>query len=87
MKKWRYWDEEKTRYTVYSDDPTKKLRQVETGREYNDATDWVTGHREENGEQVPYGRYTYEEIDKTPEELAAEQEAKNYALQHEIEKG
>ena len=82
MIKWRYWNEEKTLVTTYSDDPTKKLRQVETGREYDTATDVIVEHREENGEQVPYGRYTYEEIDKTPEELAAEQEAKNYALQH-----
>ena len=69
MIKWRYWDEEQTLVTTYSDDPTKKLRQVETGREYDTATDWIIGYREENGEQVPYGRFTYEEIDKPAEEL------------------
>lgn len=80
MIKWKYWDEAKTRYTTYSDDSTKKLYQVETGCEYNpDATDWVLGHKLINGEQVPYGQYTYTEIPKTQEDLDLEQEIKEMA--------
>ena len=69
MIKWRYWNEEKNLVTTYSDDTTKKLRQVETGREYDTETDVIVGYREENGEQVPYGRFTYEEVPKPAEEL------------------
>ena len=82
MIKWVYWDERKTLFTTYSDDATKKLLQVETGRIYNSATDVIIGHREENGEQVPYGRFTYKEIDKTEARLKKE---RKYDLQHEVE--
>ena len=78
----RVYDAERNLMITEPSDPTKKLRQVETGAIYAEAIDVIVGYREENGEQVPYGRFTYEEIDKTPEELAAEQEAQNYALQH-----
>ena len=61
----RVYDAERNLMITEPSDPTMNLRQVETGEIYVEAVDVIVGYREENGEQVPYGRYTYEEIPKT----------------------
>lgn len=72
----RVYDAERNLMINEPSDPTMNLRQVETGAIYAEAVDVIVGYREENGEQVPYGRYTYEEVLKPAEEL----EENNYVV-------
>ena len=65
----RVYDAERNLMITEPSDPTMNLRQVETGAIYAEAVDVIVGYQEENGEQVPYGRYTYEEVPKPAEEL------------------
>lgn len=65
----RVYDAERNLMITEPSDSTMNLRQVETGAIYAEAVDVIVGYREENGAQVPYGRYTYEEVPKPAEEL------------------
>ena len=70
----RVYDAERNLMITEPSDPTMNLRQVETGAIYAEAVDVIVGYRDENGVQVPYGRYTYEEVPNTIEETQEEEE-------------
>lgn len=65
----RVYDAERNLMITEPSDLTMNLRQIETGAIYAEAVDVIVGYREENGEQIPFGRYTYEEILKPENEI------------------
>lgn len=63
--------------TFTTEPETKKLLQIETNRVYFDkVVDVIIGYSGEGEDKTPIAKYTYQEIDKTEEDLNRDKELK-----------